>query len=112
MPTRPWDLQTDDPERIQGSCSDYLPARFSNCSLDGSYCRHMFLAYLAPEGQSALWGDRDFVRGQVQHYAVPFDESQFSGNGAHFDGASFFSLAIVYTKMDYFVSPPRKRQTL
>jgi hypothetical protein len=45
--------------------------------------RRMFLPKLAPEGRGAIaasYGD-NFVRGQLKHYDVPFNEGEISGNG-------------------------------
>ncbi|PLB54467.1 hypothetical protein P170DRAFT_397971 [Aspergillus steynii IBT 23096] len=48
---------------------------------DGASLRSMFLPKLTPAGQRTLRDHRDFVRGQLQHYDVAFEEPQFTGNG-------------------------------
>src|SRR5436190_10388877 len=51
--------------------------------VEGSSLRSMFLPRLTPEGRRQLnAGYSDyFVRGQLKHYGVQFDESEISGNG-------------------------------
>jgi hypothetical protein len=51
--------------------------------VDGSSLRSMFLPKLSPEGRRKLNADYsgNFVRGQLKHYGVQFDESEISGNG-------------------------------
>ncbi|OJJ03245.1 hypothetical protein ASPVEDRAFT_72968 [Aspergillus versicolor CBS 583.65] len=49
--------------------------------VDGASLRRMFLPKITPEGNEQLRDCRNFVRDQLQHYGVSFDESQFSGNG-------------------------------
>jgi hypothetical protein len=51
--------------------------------VDSSSLRSMFLPKLTPEGRRQLnagYSD-EFVRGQLKHYGVQFDESEISGNG-------------------------------
>lgn len=51
--------------------------------VDGSSLRSMFLPKVTPEGRRKLnagYSD-NFVRGQLKHYGVQFDESEISGNG-------------------------------
>jgi hypothetical protein len=51
--------------------------------VDGSSLRSMFLPKLTPEGRrqlDAAYSDT-FVRSQLKHYGVRFDESEISGNG-------------------------------
>ncbi|KAH8590158.1 hypothetical protein B0O99DRAFT_521816 [Bisporella sp. PMI_857] len=51
--------------------------------VEGSSLRSMFLPKLTPEGRRQLdagYSD-NFVRGQLKHYGVSFDESEISGNG-------------------------------
>jgi hypothetical protein len=51
--------------------------------VESSSLRSMFLPRLAPAGQKKISeGYRDnFVRGQLKHYGVQFDEKAISGNG-------------------------------
>ncbi|KAL5341747.1 hypothetical protein BJX70DRAFT_395480 [Aspergillus crustosus] len=49
--------------------------------VDGPTLKRMFLPTLTPEAQKALRDEPDFVRGQLKHYGVSINESQFSGNG-------------------------------
>jgi hypothetical protein len=49
--------------------------------IDGSRLKAMFLPRLTPEANKLLRDHSDFVRGQLQHYGVDYDETQFSGNG-------------------------------
>lgn len=49
--------------------------------VDGASLRRMFLPKITPEGKKQLRDVPNFVRGQLQHYGVSFDESQLSGNG-------------------------------
>jgi hypothetical protein len=51
--------------------------------VEGSSLQSMFLPRLTPEGRRQLnAGYSDyFVRGQLKHYGVQFDESEISGNG-------------------------------
>jgi hypothetical protein len=51
--------------------------------VDGSSLRSMFLPKLTSDGRKKIDGTyRDnFVRGQLKHYGVQFDESEISGNG-------------------------------
>ena len=51
--------------------------------VDGFSLRRMFLPKLTPEGRKCLnAGYSDyFVRGQLKHYGILFDEREFSGNG-------------------------------
>jgi hypothetical protein len=51
--------------------------------VDGSSLRNMFLPKLTAKGRRQLnagYSD-NFVRGQLKHYGVQFDESEISGNG-------------------------------
>jgi hypothetical protein len=51
--------------------------------VNGFSLRSMFLPKLTPEGRRQLnagYSD-NFVRGQLKHYGVQFDESEISGNG-------------------------------
>jgi hypothetical protein len=41
----------------------------------------MFIPKMTREAQKQLRDHRDFIRGQLQHYGVSFDESEFTGNG-------------------------------
>lgn len=47
----------------------------------GSQLRDMFLPKLSPEGQKALRDHPNFVRSQLKHYGVEFEESKFVGKG-------------------------------
>lgn len=49
--------------------------------IEGSQLRKMFLPKLSREGQKALRDNRNFVRSQLKHYGVHFEEREFSGNG-------------------------------
>ncbi|KAJ6028859.1 hypothetical protein N7540_004435 [Penicillium herquei] len=49
--------------------------------VDGATLRSMFLPTLTRLGQKSLNDKREFVRSQLQHYGVKFEESQFSGRG-------------------------------
>ncbi|PYH76638.1 hypothetical protein BO82DRAFT_358962 [Aspergillus uvarum CBS 121591] len=49
--------------------------------VDGATLRSMFLPKLSRSGQQAMCGRPDFVRGQLHHYDVAFDQSKFTGNG-------------------------------
>lgn len=49
--------------------------------INGRTLKKMFLPKLTPEGVKALSDNRHFVRCQLMHYGVQFDESEFSGNG-------------------------------
>lgn len=51
--------------------------------IDGLRLKTMFLPRLTAEANKLLrdhYGS-DFVRGQLQHYGVNYDEKEFSGNG-------------------------------
>lgn len=48
--------------------------------VDSTSLKAMFLPKMTREGGRMLQ-KTDFVRGQLQHYGVQFDESEFSGNG-------------------------------
>ncbi|KAF3012312.1 hypothetical protein E8E14_001206 [Neopestalotiopsis sp. 37M] len=52
-----------------------LPGRVER--VEGSHLRSMFLPKLRP-GQGTSY---DFVRGQLKHYGVQYEEEEFSGNG-------------------------------
>ncbi|EAW19308.1 uncharacterized protein NFIA_092690 [Aspergillus fischeri NRRL 181] len=47
----------------------------------GSQLRSMFLPKLSREGQKALRDNPDFVRHQLKHYGVQFEEREFTGKG-------------------------------
>jgi hypothetical protein len=47
----------------------------------GEALRNMFLPAMTSEGRKRLNEFSKFVRGQLKHYGVQFDESQISGNG-------------------------------
>ena len=51
--------------------------------VDGSRLSSIFLPRLTPEASKLIqtYSRSDFVRGQLQHYGVGYDESDFSGNG-------------------------------
>lgn len=49
--------------------------------IEGSHLRRIFLPRLTAEANLLIRDRRDFVRGQLQHYGVDYDESAFSGNG-------------------------------
>lgn len=48
---------------------------------DGQTLRRMFLPKLTPEASKRLDREYDFVRSQLRHYDVEFDEAQFTGQG-------------------------------
>lgn len=48
--------------------------------IEGSELRKMFLPKLTPLGRRAL-NNSDFVRCQLMHYGVQFEDKEFSGNG-------------------------------
>ncbi|PWY75545.1 hypothetical protein BO70DRAFT_388777 [Aspergillus heteromorphus CBS 117.55] len=67
-----------------GFCSSngrFCTVRGSMERIDGRSLRRMFLPKLTSEGQRALRNHPDFVRDQLQHYAVEFHPRHFSGNG-------------------------------
>ncbi|KAF7176372.1 hypothetical protein CNMCM7691_002501 [Aspergillus felis] len=49
--------------------------------IEGSQLRSMFLPKLSREGQKALRDNFDFVRAQLKHYGVQFEEREFTGQG-------------------------------
>lgn len=49
--------------------------------VDGPSLESMFLPKLTPEGRRLLDRSYGFVRGQLKHYGVQYDESEISGNG-------------------------------
>lgn len=49
--------------------------------IEGSQLRSMSLPKLSREGQKALRNSFHFVRSQLKHYGVQFEENEFSGNG-------------------------------
>jgi hypothetical protein len=49
--------------------------------IDGPRLKAMFLPRLTPEANRLLRDHSHFVRGQLQHYGVDYDETQLSGNG-------------------------------
>jgi hypothetical protein len=70
--------------RRDGFCSGFgrfmaEPGRLDR--IEGSHLRNMFLPKMSREGQKALRDNRHFVRGQLKHYGVQFEEREFSGNG-------------------------------
>ncbi|CAI7573761.1 unnamed protein product [Penicillium pancosmium] len=42
--------------------------------------RSLFLPKLTPDGQEVLCGEPNFVRSQLNHYDVQFEEREFVGN--------------------------------
>ena len=48
--------------------------------IDGSRLKTMFLPRLTAEANTLL-SVSGFVRGQLQHYGVGYDEQEYSGNG-------------------------------
>lgn len=50
--------------------------------IEGSRLRSMFLPKLSREGQKVLRDNFGFVRSQLKHYGVQFEEREFFGNGA------------------------------
>lgn len=66
---------------FQSSYGRFLTEKGRVERVDGASLRRMFLPNITPEGKKQLRDRHDFVRGQLQHYGVSFDESQFSGNG-------------------------------
>ncbi|XRM46843.1 hypothetical protein ABZX51_009867 [Aspergillus tubingensis] len=59
----------------------FRTTRGGNERVDSSSLRRMFLPKLSREGQKILRDRTDFVRSQLQHYGVPFEEDHLSGNG-------------------------------
>ncbi|KAI9371398.1 hypothetical protein BJX61DRAFT_548286 [Aspergillus egyptiacus] len=49
--------------------------------VQGASLRRMFLPKVTPEGKKQLRDSSQFVRGQLQHYGVGFDERSLTGNG-------------------------------
>ncbi|RHZ47825.1 hypothetical protein CDV55_101056 [Aspergillus turcosus] len=49
--------------------------------IEGSRLRSMFLPKLSREGQKALRDNHNFVRHQLKHYGVQFEEREFTGQG-------------------------------
>ncbi|GIK05558.1 hypothetical protein Aspvir_009671 [Aspergillus viridinutans] len=49
--------------------------------IEGSRLRSMFLPKLSREGQKALRDNPHFVRAQLKHYGVQFEEREFTGQG-------------------------------
>lgn len=49
--------------------------------VDGQSLRTMFLPKLTRQGKKALLDNRDFVRCQLTHYGIQFEEKDLSGNG-------------------------------
>lgn len=49
--------------------------------IDSSHLKTMFLPRLTPEANKLLRDHHSFVRGQLQHYGVDYDEKEFSENG-------------------------------
>lgn len=50
--------------------------------VNGASLQRMFVPKLTPEGRKRLNDNNYFVRGQLKHYGVEFDEAEISGNGA------------------------------
>ncbi|KAL3461308.1 hypothetical protein BJX64DRAFT_163746 [Aspergillus heterothallicus] len=74
------------PERgitCDGFTSEYgrflAPGRIER--VDGASLRRMFLSRIWREGEKQLRDHRDFIRGQLQHYGVPYKESELTGKG-------------------------------
>ncbi|OJZ82668.1 hypothetical protein ASPFODRAFT_63855 [Aspergillus luchuensis CBS 106.47] len=59
----------------------FRTTRGGNERVDSFSLRKMFIPKLSREGQKILRDHTDFVRSQLQHYGVPFEEDQLSGNG-------------------------------
>ncbi|RAH52098.1 hypothetical protein BO85DRAFT_508115 [Aspergillus piperis CBS 112811] len=59
----------------------FRTTRGGNERVDSFSLRKLFLPKLSREGQKILRDRTDFVRSQLQHYGVPFEEDQLSGNG-------------------------------
>ncbi|KAK2756546.1 hypothetical protein FQN54_005439 [Arachnomyces sp. PD_36] len=49
--------------------------------VEGHRLRSMFLPKISPAGQRALRDNSDFVRCQLKHYGVEFEERELTGNG-------------------------------
>lgn len=49
--------------------------------VDSALLKEMFLPKLRPAGNKLLRDHRHFVRGQLKHYGVDYDESKLTGNG-------------------------------
>ncbi|KAJ5905353.1 uncharacterized protein N7473_002269 [Penicillium subrubescens] len=49
--------------------------------IEGPTLRKMFLPRITREGQKAISQNSHFVRCQLKHYGVEFEEKEFSGNG-------------------------------
>ena len=49
--------------------------------VDSSCLKAMFLPQLTPEAKTLLRANMNFVRGQLQHYGVDYDDKDISGNG-------------------------------
>lgn len=49
--------------------------------IEGSQLRSMFLPKFSREAQKALRDNGHFVRSQLKHYGVQFEEREFTGNG-------------------------------
>ena len=49
--------------------------------VDGARLKALFLPTLTKEANKLLRDQRNFVRGQLQHYGIDYDEKEFSGNG-------------------------------
>lgn len=45
--------------------------------------KRMFLPSLSPEGREAIKHDRDYVKGQLQHYDVQYEPREYTGNGVN-----------------------------
>ncbi|KAI9042127.1 uncharacterized protein KD926_006046 [Aspergillus affinis] len=63
------------------ACGRFYTERGRIERVNGDSLRGMFLPKLSSSAQRSLRDHSDFVRGQLQHYGVAFDERQFSGNG-------------------------------
>ena len=49
--------------------------------IEGPKLRDMFLPKLSTDATKALNQDPDFVRSQLTHYGVEFEEKEFNGKG-------------------------------
>ena len=49
--------------------------------LQGAHLEWIFLPRLTPKANELIRENRNFVRGQLQHYGVAYHETQFIGNG-------------------------------
>jgi hypothetical protein len=49
--------------------------------IDGDRLKEMFLPTMSEEAKTAVRSEFHFVRAQLQHYGIEFNQSGFSGNG-------------------------------